>query len=1042
MPARVHIVCGLRAALLDRFRAAPGALWLGPTRRAVTEARRSLGPDAAMWSIADFADDVVRRGDPDARPLSAAQRRLVADDLVQELFQQGEVKHFGAVSDTRGFTEGLTNLFAELQRLDVSPAEFTHAAGQPKERECARVYARYMQELSRLHLLDPDGRTARAAALLRDESYRPFDVVRTVFVEGFTDFSAVQFELLDALAGRVEEMWFGLPDEPDDDRAELFSVPRGTLQRLTEKYPDATVDTVPRSGGQVPEVSGLTHIARQLFRSMRSVEVAENADGMSLIEAPGVLGEARMVARRIKTLLLDGVPPEEILIVLRDIEPNAELLREVFAEYGLPVDIEGTEPLLRHGSVAALLRAVRLPEDDWPFAGVTALLRNTFFRPMWPEIAGDPEMANKAEALLRLLGEPRGRDAYLAAAQRWAEEIQPGLEDEQAQESRRRRTHELASHCAAFLPRFFRAWDDAPTLAPLAEHVAWLRRFADDLGFPEDAALTRLWREIDCWLARPGRPLDRKTFHRRLTSLASGAGLAKTPRGSGRIRVLSAEMARNLDADVVFLMGLGERSFPRLLLPPTLLDESERQAFKQAGIAFAGANELLPSEMLLFYQLVTKPRRGLVLSYPAVDARGQALLPSSFLLAVVDCFNDGAIATTGRRMLTEGYDRDEPLSHAELRVLLARRADDGHGQMPANLRDAADLSRRRFHEGTYNAYDGSFSDPDVIDEVARIFVPERVFSPTALEDYVACPFRFFLKHVLRLEPLEDPKEEIEVTRRGQAFHRALARLHRSLKEQGIHRPSDAVRSQMLHEIEDAVREDVSRAPSPASKALWRLEGQRLLRVASRYGAQWEKFLEPWQGKKVQPTPHWFEVDFGLAGADGSMPHGPLIIRSDGIEVRVSGRIDRVDIATLPDGPAFWIIDYKTGLAGNYTGADLANFRRLQLTLYALAVEEVLLADKGARPLGLAYWMVTETGPKIALPAKNQLVWLDEPRQWRTVREKLQAWVATLASNIRRGNFSLTPRSDNCTELCPFSQVCRITQSRHVGKEGMLALPSC
>jgi RecB family exonuclease len=791
---------------------------------------------------------------------------------------------------------------------------------------------------------------------------------------------------------------------------------------------------------------------------LRSVEVADSAAGVELVEAPGALGEARMVARRVKTLLLDGVAADDVLVVLRDVEPHADLLREVFAEYGLPLDVEGTEPLLRNGAVAALLRAVRLPEEDWPFAGVTALLRNTYFRPAWPEAAGDPETAHKAEALLRLLGEPRGREAYLAAARRWAEQVQPGLEDEQAEESRRRRTHDLARHCAAFLPRFFRAWEGAPAHAPAADHAAWLRRLADDLGITraaaEDAAdraaLARFWHEVECWLARPGRPLDRKTFHRRLAALASCAGPARTPRSGGRVRVLGAEAARHLGAEHVFLMGLGERGFPRLALPPTLLDESERQAFKQGGIDVAAAADLLPSEMLLFYQLVTRPRRGLVLSYPAVDERGQALLPSSFLLAVLDCFKPGAVRTMRRRMLTEGYDSDEPLSLAELRVRRAGSVSDGRAfpvadasgsSTLANLRDAAELVRRRFHERQYNPYDGSFRDAAVIGEVTRLFGPERVFSPTALEDYVACPFRFFLKHVLRLEPLEDPKEEIEVTRRGQAFHRALARLHRGLKEQGVHRPDDTVREQVLREIDAAVQEDVSRAPSAASKELWRIEGRRLLRVAGGYGGQWDRFLGPWLEKGVQPTPHFFEVDFGLTGPDGAAPHGPLVLRADDVEVRVSGRIDRVDVAELADGVGFWVIDYKTGRSAHYTSTDLAEFRRLQLTLYALAVEEVLLVDRGARPLGLAYWLVADTGPKVALPAsRNHLVWLDEARHWREVRAKLEAWVTRLATNIRRGNFPLAPRSEHCTDVCPFGQVCRIAQSRAVTKEGMLPLP--
>ena len=179
-----------------------------------------------MAAVADFVAEIVCRGDPDTRPLSAAQRRLVLDDVVHDLHRRGELKLFGAVSDTRGFAEGLTNLLAELQRLGVTPARFARACGSgAKERECARLYGRYVEDLGRLRLLDPDGRTARAAVLLRD---LPFDM-RAVFLDGFSDFTAVQYDLLDALCERIEEVWVALPDEPGDDRDELFRVPRETV---------------------------------------------------------------------------------------------------------------------------------------------------------------------------------------------------------------------------------------------------------------------------------------------------------------------------------------------------------------------------------------------------------------------------------------------------------------------------------------------------------------------------------------------------------------------------------------------------------------------------------------------------------------------------------------------------------------------------------------------------------------------------------------------------------------------------------------------
>jgi ATP-dependent helicase/DNAse subunit B len=463
----------------------------------------------------------------------------------------------------------------------------------------------------------------------------------------------------------------------------------------------------------------------------------------------------------------------------------------------------------------------------------------------------------------------------------------------------------------------------------------------------------------------------------------------------------------------------------------------------------------MPREMLLFYRLATRARQRLVLSYPAVDDRGQPLLPSSFLSAILDLFTAGAVPVERRRMLIEGYDRDEPFSPAEARIQLALRMASGERPSPehsqqgpdaphspvANLVAAADMARRRFRERGFSPFEGWFRDPRAIAEVSRLFGPERVFSPTALEDYVACPFRFFLGHVLRLEPLEDPREEIEVTRRGQAFHRAMSRLHRRLKEAGVHRPADGLDEEVRRQLSEAIAEDVARAPGPASKKLWELEGERMLKVARRYPEQWQRLVAPWLEHDVSPRPQFFEIDFGLPPEEGGeSPHGPLIIRDGDMEVRISGRIDRVDVAELGHETGFWIIDYKTGRGEFYTSKALVEFQRLQLTLYALAAEEVLLADRHARPLGLAYWLLSEQGPKVVLPTRRQTLWLGETERWRQVRETLREWTLTLVRHIREGVYPLKPRSELCTQTCDFGQVCRITQARSVRKDWSLELP--
>jgi hypothetical protein len=176
-----------------------------------------------------------------------------------------------------------------------------------------------------------------------------------------------------------------------------------------------------------------------------------------------------------------------------------------------------------------------------------------------------------------------------------------------------------------------------------------------------------------------------------------------------------------------------------------------------------------------------------------------------------------------------------------------------------------------------------------------------------------------------------------------------------------------------------------------------------------------------------------------------VPIEPLVVRVGDVEIRLSGRIDRVDVAELPDGVGFWVIDYKTGNPAHYTERDLRQFSRLQLTLYAVAYERVLRGDRPARPLGLAYWLVADKGPKAVLPGsgKELAAWLDTPEKWLQVRDQLERWVATLVGNIRQAAFPLKPRTDTCTETCSFGEVCRISQSRAVveAKAWQLPLPA-
>lgn len=1066
--AAVRILCGpdghvlttaLLAHILPLCRRDPGSvLWIAPTRHAAAALchrmldRVGTVVGVRITTFPQLVDAILEEEPAPVPTVPAGQRRLIVEEVVSDLLARGELLHFQRVAETGGFADRLLGLIDELEQAGVAPDAVPPAGvGDVKGREWARLFARYRDELRRLGWHDERSREMTAARGLAAGQPPLLDGVATVVLAGFSDFTPAQMALLAGLAARVRAVHVGLLDEAKDERGELFTRPRGTRQELQRLFPALSVQYLTEAD-DAPRPAGMNHLAAQLFLPLRRVLPSDDAAGLEFIEAPGLVGEVRLLARRVKRRLLAGVHADAIDLVVRDLNRYADLIRETFAEYGIPVEVEGGDPLDRQPAVAVLLRALHLPLDDFPFAGVTALLRHGSFRPRWPEVEHSPDLPLEAEALLRLLAEPRGRQAYLAAVDRWAQEVQPGLEDEEADAGRRRRTHDLARRCRAFLHRFFACWDGMPGNGSVSDYLKWLETFSAALGFTDSAAADpadqaawqTLWAELEAWRRRDEQtgeqPLDARTFLRRLGALARAVTLPRTPAGPGRVRVVSAGQARHLGVRERFVVGLGERSFPRCGGTLSLFDDADRETLRSAGVPLAGSDELA-DEMLLFYQVVTGARDRLTLSYPAVDDRGQELLPSSFLSAVRHCFTAEAVPVERRRMLLEPFDSGEPLSDAEYRVQAAARWPHGADQLApdvrANLDDAAAMLRQRFDPTGFTPFDGLFSDPNNQESAGRLFGADHVFSPTALEDYVACPFRFFLRHVLGLEPLDEPTEEIEVTRRGMTYHRALARLHRRLRAEEVHAPTAAVAEAIAAEMRAAVAEDVRRAPGPAAQELWRLEGERLLRTAARYPAHWAGFVDPWHQRGLTPRPHLFEVDFGLPGA----AHGPLTVEAEGVTVRLWGRIDRIDIAECGDDLGFWVIDYKTGRASGYTATEVNDFRKLQLALYALAVEGVLLADRRARPLGLAYWLVTDTGAKVVLPGRNVTGWLDARDGWPPIRQQLVAWVTRLVRHIRAGAFPLAPRSEQCTLTCPYSQSCRINQTRIVGKLWDLPLPT-
>ncbi len=283
-----------------------------------------------------------------------------------------------------------------------------------------------------------------------------------------------------------------------------------------------------------------------------------------------------------------------------------------------------------------------------------------------------------------------------------------------------------------------------------------------------------------------------------------------------------------------------------------------------------------------------------------------------------------------------------------------------------------------------------------------------VLSPTTLEEYAVCPFRYFLGHELRCEVIEPPERraDIDPRERGQIAHEVLERYMREVIDRPEAEDQDpAGGAARLATIAAEVCDRFERLGRTGKQVLWARTRRELLEKLEA-----ERARDAESRRVSRGTPVAVEWPFGTAAT----PAVDFAIGEKVLSFR--GKIDRID--RRPDG-ALDVIDYKTGKASSYEGIasdPVDGGRHLQLPIYALAARAALGSGDPAVPVRASFRFIDE-------PEDEVEVELDDETVART-GEVLSVLVGTVES----GCFPYRPGArrqesfEHCS-WCDFDRVC-------------------
>ncbi|HTO54536.1 MAG TPA: PD-(D/E)XK nuclease family protein [Myxococcota bacterium] len=715
------------------------------------------------------------------------------------------------------------------------------------------------------------------------------------------------------------------------------------------------------------------------------------AETLRVRRARSPRAELEAVAREVLRLIADeGVPPDEIQIVARTLDPYAPWLESTLGGYGIPWSSSLTRPAIADPALRVWLELARALVLDLPRAALVRLFDSGRLRAA-PDLV--PALAAFGERAARQGGVVRGEKDWRAAL----ETLSPGIERAAlarlldalvagAAELASARSYSAAAECLARVGAELLGAENAERVRPALAAVSALDAVRSAAGASRE----------------PTRADLDRAFESALHELVSQAFAAED---GGTVQVLDAVQARALPCGHLFLVGLVHGAWPRVVqedpfLPDGLRETLRSRSRRPVPVSARAERE----ERFLLGLLLAQARERVTLSYYESDSLGRAQTPSA-LLHVLPFAAPGTDVLAAEVTTWESLTPD--FARAGDALVQAVCAGDA-GQAEA-IAAAAPAGAAPFRAGrALVTHTDRMSDPSLPydAEVGAALALPAELRVTALEELGQCPLRAFFRHLLVVRPLESPgADELEANEIGSFIHHALETVYGTLFEAGL----------LEAGADPAVALRRARAMLPAALESATADSERK-RVSERHPTVWGAFLTT----VTRALADFLERDLPELMHRGVTRLAPerdatATLRVGGSVLAVKGTIDRV--VALADG-GLRIGDYKTGRSFEkpLSKTRIQRGLALQLPLYAR------MAAQGAGAGNV-------TAEVLTVPLRPER---DRDRKREIERERELAELETLSEPalselgglLDRGFYPIAAKDGEC-RFCDYTVACRI-----------------
>lgn len=473
------------------------------------------------------------------------------------------------------------------------------------------------------------------------------------------------------------------------------------------------IDWFTRNGWVRKSHEGLVeHAGHQVARRWNR-SVKPPSESVSVLEAFNQDQEIRLALKQIKRWYANGVPVENMLLVLRNEPSYAPALQRVANEYSVPLRFHFQSPLVSSRLGRWMQQMFHVIQSGFPYEACLHFLHHPY-----------------SGTLISKESRKRLRTKRVQGIDEWKHEIP-----------------------------VFSTWIHENPM-PARKWIQWIKQVFEQArishsvsGSPREVhGFYQLAAALDEWESwTENKPLDAAEVFAQWREILYLTTVPYSP-GRGGVSVHTPLAVYGTQYSHAIVLGMVEGEMPPTVRDDTALDDYVREELIRGGVPVETSAERHQREALSFWSMLHSITDTVVFTMPRRIGNRETI-PSSYLKTLaltpgmVEDNAAGSLCEKRRHLFHEDASTDPVLTHAHR----AFRVEQG-----------------RETNKNFDSHDGLVGDAFTLDN--------HIFSPSGLTTFGQCPFRWFASHALRLKEIEDYDDDLDAATKGKLCHRVLQTL--------------------------------------------------------------------------------------------------------------------------------------------------------------------------------------------------------------------------------------------------------------------------